>query len=85
VSHSHDATQAHFAAELIKKRKIYPNHLKSYLMDLQRIRNRADYESQPTSHKIASRQLKKAPEFVQLRWRWKNDQFQTDGVKPSVV
>ena len=35
-------------------------------MDLQRIRNRADYELQLISKKMASRQLKKAQEFVEI-------------------
>ncbi len=64
--HSHEATQAYFASELTKKRKVYPSHLKSYLMDLQRLRNRADYELQFISKKMASRQLKKAQEFVEI-------------------
>jgi len=63
---SHEATQAQFASKLIKRRKVYPSHLKSYLMDLQRIRNRADYELQLISKKMASRQLKKAQEFVEI-------------------
>ena len=64
VRKSHSITQANFAAELIKKRKIYPNHLKSYLMDLMAIREDADYELTFVSKKVASRQLKKAQEFV---------------------
>ncbi len=66
VSHSHKATQAHFAAELIKRRKIYPSHLKSYLRNLIDVRNDADYEQKSVSKKVALRQLKKAKEFVEL-------------------
>jgi len=64
--HSHEATQAHFVTELIRRRKVYPNHLKSYLRDLQDVRNDADYEQKSVSKKVAQRQLKKAKEFVGL-------------------
>ena len=60
---SHETTQSNFSAELIRKRKIYPNHLRSYLSDLQRVRNDADYRMKFISKKVASRQLKKAKEF----------------------
>jgi uncharacterized protein (UPF0332 family) len=62
---SHEATQAYFAGELIHRRKIYPNHLKSYLTDLQRIREEADYELTGVSKKVAARQLKKAQELLE--------------------
>lgn len=62
---NHDTTQSYFAAELIHKRKVYPNHLKSYLLTLQHIRNDADYDSILLSQKVALRHLKKAREFVE--------------------
>jgi uncharacterized protein (UPF0332 family) len=63
--------------ELIRRRKVYPNHLKSYLRDLQDVRNDADYEQKSVSKKVALRQLKKATEFVELVTQEveKNDQF----------
>ncbi|MDM8522305.1 HEPN domain-containing protein [Desulfococcaceae bacterium HSG8] len=61
---SHETTQAKFAAELIRRRKIYPSRLKSYLSDLQRVRDHADYKLKSVSKKVASRQLNKAKEFV---------------------
>jgi len=61
----HEAVQANFAAELVQKRKIYGNHLKSYLMDLQNVRNFADYKLKFVSKKVAYRQLKKARELVE--------------------
>ena len=61
---SHEATQANFAIELIQRRKIYPSHLRSYLMDLQAVRNDADYKSKSISSKVAQRQLRKAQEFI---------------------
>lgn len=62
---SHSAAQSLFATELIRRRKIYPSHLKSYLADLQRIRDDADYEIKSVSKKKASAQLKLAKEFVE--------------------
>jgi len=61
---SHKTTQANFSAELIQRRKVYPSRLKSYLTDLQEIRNDADYRLMQTSGKVALRQLKKADEFL---------------------
>jgi uncharacterized protein (UPF0332 family) len=63
---NHETTQANFAAELIKKRKVYPSHLKSYLLDLQDVRNTSDYREISVSKKIADRQLRNAKEFVEL-------------------
>ncbi len=57
---SHSATQSLFATELIRRRKVYPSHLKSYLMDLQRVRDDADYEYRSVSKKKALTQFKQA-------------------------
>jgi len=62
---SHGAVQSLFVTELTRRRKIYPSHLKSYLTDLQRIRDDADYELGTVSKKKASTQLKQAKEFVE--------------------
>ncbi len=62
---SHPAVQSQFNAQLIHRRKMYPNRLKSYLRDLQDERNTADYKQDFVSKKVASRQLKKANEFVE--------------------
>ncbi|OQY57621.1 MAG: hypothetical protein B6245_16140 [Desulfobacteraceae bacterium 4572_88] len=61
---SHETTQSNFSAELIRRRKIYPGHLRSYLSDLQRVRNNVDYRIKFVSKKIALRQLRKAEEFL---------------------
>ncbi len=61
---SHETTQSNFSAELIRKRKIYPGHLRSYLSDLQRVRDHADYKLKSVSKKVAMRQVNKAKEFV---------------------
>jgi uncharacterized protein (UPF0332 family) len=61
---SHSWVQANFNGEFIRKRKICPGRLKSYLPDLLSVRNRADYKSESISRKAASKQLIKAEEFV---------------------
>jgi uncharacterized protein (UPF0332 family) len=60
----HKAVQANFNTELIQKRKIYPGYLKSCLLELQLIRNDADYKLIFTTKKSALTQLKKAQGFV---------------------
>ena len=62
---SHEVIQANFVVELIQRRKIYPSHLKSYLVDLQAVRNDADYKSKSVSKKLELRQLKKAQELIE--------------------
>jgi len=62
---SHEATQAHFSDQLIRRRKIYPGHLKSYLLDLQAVRDDADYKLKLISKKVAWRQVHKAKEFLE--------------------
>ncbi len=62
---SHSAAQSLFAAELIRRRKLYPSHLKSYLPDLQRVRDDADYELRSVSKRETLKQFKKAKEFVE--------------------
>jgi uncharacterized protein (UPF0332 family) len=61
----HDWVQSTFIRELIHRRKVYANKFKSYLIDTQNVRNRADYKREHISQKIASRQLAKAKEFVE--------------------
>jgi len=61
---SHEALQARFSGELIRRRKVYPAHFRSYLIELQSVRDDADYGSEFISKKAAERQLKKAKEFV---------------------
>jgi len=63
---SHEATQALFAGELIKRKKEFPAKLKAYLNQLKVIRNDADYELKLVSQKVADRQLRKATEFVEI-------------------
>ena len=60
----HSWVQAMFAAELVHKAKIYPGRIKAVLLDMQTIRNRADYKTESLSQTVAARQLAKADEFA---------------------
>ncbi|MEK7728530.1 MAG: HEPN domain-containing protein [candidate division KSB1 bacterium] len=62
----HKWVQATFNSELLHKRKLFDSRFKTYLLDLQRIRNRADYTNEKIGFKIASRQLSKAKAFVEI-------------------
>lgn len=61
---SHQAVHSSFATELIQRRKIYPGHFKSYLIELQVVRNKADYRAESLSKSLASQQVKRAQELV---------------------
>jgi uncharacterized protein (UPF0332 family) len=61
----HATIQANFATELIQRRKRYPRHFRAYLMDLQAVRDDADYKVQSVASRVARRQLSKAKEFVE--------------------
>ncbi|MEE4357279.1 MAG: HEPN domain-containing protein [Desulfococcaceae bacterium] len=60
----HGQVQADFSGGLIKRRKVYPSRLKSYLSDMQFIRDKADYTDKNVSSKIAERMLGKLKEMV---------------------
>lgn len=60
----HASIQANFARELIQRRKQYPRRFRAYLMDLQSVRDDADYKLKSVSRRIANNQLTKATEFV---------------------
>ena len=62
----HKWVQAEFSSKLIKSRKIYPAKLKSYLMDMQRIRDDADYSGENISRKKAAEQLRKSEEMLTM-------------------
>jgi len=59
----HAQVRADFSGELIKRQKIYPAKLKSYLYDMQLARNQADYSGGSVSRKAASVWLAKSQEF----------------------
>lgn len=60
----HGFIQAKFSSELIHRRKIYPRRLRSYLPDLQMVRDDADYKLKSISKRAANRQLNKAMEYL---------------------
>lgn len=51
----HKWVQAEFSEKLIKRQKIFPNKFKSYLIEMQLLRNVADYDGDPVSQKAAAR------------------------------
>ncbi len=62
----HGQVQADFSSELINRRKIYPAKLKSYLPDIQFVRNKADYTDQNVGKKTVSQLLLKVKEIYGL-------------------
>jgi uncharacterized protein (UPF0332 family) len=62
----HGQVQADFSGELIKRRKIYPAKLKSYLPDMQLVRNQADYTAKQISRKVARLWLSNLEEMLGL-------------------
>ncbi len=62
----HKQVQADFSEKLIKRQKIYPSKLKSYLMDIQGVRNQADYSHESVSKYLAFQQIRKADEMILL-------------------
>ncbi len=62
----HRSVQAEFSSKLIRSRKIYPQKMKSYLMDMQMVRNDADYSGESVSKKQASEQLRMAGEMLTM-------------------
>jgi len=62
----HKLVQADFSEKLIKRQKIYPGKLKSYLMDMQGVRNQADCSHASVSRKLAFQQIHKAEELITI-------------------
>ncbi len=60
----HGQVQADFSGELIRRRKTYPAKFKSYLSDMQFLRDKADYTDKNITMKIAGRMLGKLEELV---------------------
>ena len=63
---NHGQVQADFSGELIKRRKVYPAKFKSYLSDMQLVRNQADYAAKQISRKVARLWLLKSEEILGL-------------------
>ena len=62
----HEWAQAQFNAKLIREKKVFPGKIKSYLSDMQAVRNIADYREINVGKKAADRQVGKAAEMVKL-------------------
>jgi len=62
----HSWVQSEFNFSLIKRKKIYPGRIKTYLLDMQETRNKADYSEKDVGKKAAYRQISRAVEFVNL-------------------
>lgn len=62
----HRQIQADFCEKLIKRQKVYPARVKSYLMVMQGARNQADYTALCTGKKLARQQIERAGEMITL-------------------
>jgi uncharacterized protein (UPF0332 family) len=65
-NNDHKWVQITFSSELIKRRKVYPAKLKSYLPNLLTIRNQSDYQTRDVSKRLASQQISNAKEMLAL-------------------
>jgi uncharacterized protein len=61
---SHEWVQSQFSGMLIHRKKLYPATVKSLLLELQKVRDAADYEVVMIDRIRAERQYKKSTEFV---------------------
>jgi uncharacterized protein (UPF0332 family) len=61
---SHSWVQAQFSERLIKARKYYPVKLSSYLLDMQKVRDKADYKPNMTNQQSAKKQINQSKEFL---------------------
>lgn len=62
--YEHKWVQAEFSEKLIKRKKVYPSGMRSYQLEMQLIRNRADYDLNCVNRKTAFQQMTKAREMV---------------------
>jgi uncharacterized protein (UPF0332 family) len=60
----HKWVHADFAGKLIRSRKIYPSKLRSYLADMQAVREQADYKKEAVNKHLALQQLRMAKELM---------------------
>ncbi len=60
----HGQVQADFSNELINRRKVYPAKMKSYLPDMQIVRNKADYSGDNITQQRAGRWLVRIKELI---------------------
>jgi len=62
----HAWVQSEFCLRLIKRQKVYPAKCKAYLLDMQFIRNIADYSEENIGKKVAAEQLSQAAELIRM-------------------
>ncbi len=62
----HKWVQSEFSEKLIKRQKVYPSELRSYLLEMQMLRNKADYEHRHMSRNDARKQIDKAEKMLGL-------------------
>jgi uncharacterized protein (UPF0332 family) len=62
----HKWVQSEFNRMLIKGQKVYPARVKSYLLNMQRVRDKADYSEKNVGKKAAQKQLSQSAELIQI-------------------
>jgi uncharacterized protein (UPF0332 family) len=73
----HSWVQAQFSGVLVTRRKRYPSKLTSYLLSMQSLRDKADYEAEYIGKASATMQVRQSLEFVStISERLKNNETQ---------
>ncbi len=62
----HKWVQSEFNRILIKRQKVYPAKFKAYLLNMQRVRDKADYSEKNVGKKAACKQLSQSAEMIQI-------------------
>jgi len=58
--------QSEFNLKFIKRQKVYPEKMKTWLLDMQQVRNKADYSEKDIGKKVAFKQLSLAAEMIKI-------------------
>jgi len=62
----HGLVQADFAQKLVRRQKFYPGKFRSYLSDMQSVRDQADYSVRKISKKLACIQIAQSEQLVEI-------------------
>ncbi|HHC24388.1 MAG TPA: HEPN domain-containing protein [Desulfobacterales bacterium] len=62
----HGTVQADFSQRLIKRKKVFPSKFRSYLTDMQAVRDQADYSVKDVSKRLASKQVSRSEEMIEI-------------------
>ncbi len=74
----HSWVQAQFTGILVTRRKLYPSKIASYLLPMQFLRDKADYEADFISKTSANIQVRQAADFIlHISERLKNHETQS--------